>query len=50
MENKNVGKYCIFRGDRSGVFAGTLDKQEGSIVTITGCRRLWYWEGVCDVT
>ena len=48
MENKNIGKYCIFRGNRSGVFAGTLDKQDGSIVTITGCRRLWYWEGACS--
>ena len=32
------GKYVIVRGDRSGVFAGTLESQEGQKVTLSKCR------------
>lgn len=46
MENK---KY-IFRGDRSGVFFGTLKERKGQEVTITNCRRLWYWDGACSLS
>lgn len=42
------GLYVIVRGDRSGVFAGTLAKQDGRMVTLTGCRRLWYWFGAAS--
>lgn len=50
MENKNIGKYVIVRGDRSGVFAGVLEAQEGREVELTDCRRLWYWEGANSVS
>ena len=50
MENKNIGKYVIVRGDRSGVFAGVLESQEGREVELTDCRRLWYWEGANSVS
>lgn len=43
------GKYCIVRGDRSGVFAGIVQSQEGREVTITDCRNLWAWEGACAI-
>ena len=50
MENKNIGKYVIVRGDRSGVFAGVLEAQEGCEVDLSACRRLWYWEGACAIS
>ena len=39
-----LNKKVIVRGDRSGVFFGTLAKKEGTEVTLTNCRRLWYWD------
>lgn len=42
------GKYVIVRGDRSGVFAGVLEEHNGREVTLTGCRRLWYWAGAAS--
>lgn len=45
MKETNIGKYVIVRGDRSGVFAGTLAAREGREVQLTDCRRIWYWEG-----
>lgn len=44
-----IGKYVIIRGDRSGVFAGTLEAQEGREVVLTNCRRLWYWSGAASL-
>ena len=43
------GKYVIIRGDRSGVFAGTLESQEDRKVVLTDCRRLWYWSGAASL-
>lgn len=40
----------IVRGDRSGVFFGTLASKEGSEVVLTNCRRLWYWNGACSIS
>lgn len=45
-----IGKYVIVRGDRSGVFAGTLASVEGQTVTLKGCRRLWYWAGAASIS
>ena len=45
----NKQKY-IFRGDRSGVFFGTLIERNGQEVTIGECRRLWYWDGACSLS
>lgn len=42
------GKYVIVRGDRSGVFAGTLVEQNGREVTLSGVRRLWRWAGATE--
>lgn len=44
------GKYVIVRGDRSGVFAGTLESYEGQKVVLTNCRRLWYWDGADSIS
>lgn len=45
-----IGKYVIVRGDRSGVFAGTLVSQEGQRVVLKDCRRLWYWSGAASIS
>ena len=44
MEKKKV----IVRGDRSGVFFGTLEKRNGREVKLSNCRRLWYWDGAAS--
>lgn len=46
MMNKKV----IVRGDRSGVFFGTLVKKDGHEVTLENCRRLWYWDGAASIS
>ena len=43
-----IGKYVIVRGDRSGVFAGVLESQDGRKVTLSGVRRLWRWCGATE--
>ena len=50
MLNEMIGKKVIVRGDRSGVFFGTLAGKEGTDVKLTGCRRLWYWDGACSIS
>ena len=47
---KNEGKYCILRGDRSGVFAGKVAEvsKDNKMVKVVDCRRLWYWNGACS--
>lgn len=42
------GKYVIVRGDRSGVFAGTLESQNGREVVLKDVRRLWKWYGATE--
>ena len=44
----NEGKYVVVRGDRSGVFAGTLVSQEDRKVILSGVRRLWRWYGATE--
>lgn len=44
------GKKVIIRADRAGVFFGTLKSKEGSEVTLTNCRRLWYWDGAASIS
>jgi hypothetical protein len=46
MENKKV----IIRSDRAGVFFGTLKKKDGTEVTLTDCRRIWYWDGAASIS
>lgn len=45
-----IGKKCIFRGDRSGVFFGELVERNEQEVEIKNCRRLWYWDGACSIS
>lgn len=45
-----IGKKVIIRGDRSGVFFGTLAEHTGREVKLTECRRLWYWSGAASLS
>lgn len=49
MENI-MNKKVIVRGDRSGVFFGTITKKDGKEVTLEKCRRLWYWDGAASIS
>lgn len=49
MENM-MKKKVIVRGNRSGVFFGTLAGKEGSEVKLEKCRRLWYWDGAASIS
>ncbi|MBO8472499.1 MAG: hypothetical protein IAB81_02575 [Bacteroidetes bacterium] len=44
------GTKVIVRGDRSGVFFGTLSERNGREVKLTNCRRLWYWAGAASIS
>ena len=48
--HSHIGRYCVIRGDRSGVFAGTLVSQEGHKVVLHNVRRLWYWNGAASIS
>ena len=45
-----IGKKVIIRADRAGVFFGTLKEKNGNEVTLTDCRRLWYWDGAASIS
>ena len=45
-----MNKKVIVRGDRSGVFFGTLVGKDGSEVVLENCRRLWYWDGAATIS
>jgi len=44
------GTKVIIRGDRSGVFFGTLENRVGQEVELSNCRRIWYWSGANSIS
>lgn len=50
MGNEFMNKKVIVRGDRSGVFFGTLVEKDGREVKLEKCRRLWYWDGAASIS
>lgn len=50
MVKEMIGTKVIVRGDRSGVFFGTLAAKEGQEVKLEDCRRLWYWDGAASIS
>ena len=48
--NNFKGKKVIVRGDRSGVFFGTLAEKDGREVRLEKCRRIWYWNGAASIS
>lgn len=45
-----INRKVIVRGDRSGVFFGTLTAKDGREVTLTNCRRIWQWSGAASIS
>lgn len=50
MFKEFLGRKVIVRGDRSGVFFGTLVAKEGQEVKLEDCRRLWFWDGAASIS
>ena len=50
MTGNFINKKVIVRGDRSGVFFGTLVGRDGREVKLEKCRRLWYWDGAASIS
>lgn len=50
MKTEFLGKKVIVRGNRSGVFFGTMTAKEGTEVKLENCRRLWYWDGAASIS
>ena len=48
MENY-IGKKCIVRCDRSGVFYGTILEKEDRQAKIGNVRNIWYWSGAASI-
>lgn len=46
MMNEKV----LVRGDKSGVFFGTMVAKDGREVTLKDCRQLWYWSGAASIS
>ena len=47
---KKNKKYVIVRARLAGIFAGTLESREGSVVVLSNARRLWYWSGAASLS
>ena len=48
----NIGKKCLIRTNRAGVFFATLaeyDKENREAV-LEDCRRIWYWNGAASLS
>lgn len=45
-----IDKKVLIRADRAGVFFGTLKEKNGNEVTLTDCRRIWYWDGAASIS
>lgn len=46
MEKEKV----IIRAEKAGVFFGEIKERSGQEVTLTNCRRLWYWNGAASLS
>lgn len=42
-------QYYIVRSDRAGVFFGHIKERNGSEVTMTDVRKIWYWSGAASL-
>lgn len=45
----DTSKYYIVRGDRSGVFFGKINYQNGGEVQMTNARCIWQWKGAASI-
>ena len=44
-----IGKKVIVRGSHSGVFFGTLVREDGQRVEMADVRNIWYWSGAATL-
>ena len=44
------GDYVVIRTYSAGVHAGYLKSRDGKEVTLTNCRRLYYWAGAATLS
>ncbi len=49
IPTKEGKPFVIIRGDRSGVFFGWLEFQEGKEAILLDARCAWYWSGAASV-
>lgn len=49
-KTKFLNKKVIVRGDRSGVFFGTLVEKDGKEVRLENARRIFYWDGAASIS
>lgn len=49
IEKKFVGQRVIARGNRSGVYYGTLVAREGQECVLADVRNIWRWEGAATL-
>ena len=47
--SNSLNKRVIVRADKAGVFYGTLSAKNGSELTLTNARKLYYWSGAKSV-
>lgn len=43
-------RYAIVRTEAAGVFAGFLQRLDGTEATLRDARRLWYWAGAASLS
>lgn len=48
ITNAVIGKFCVIRCDRAGVFAGTVEEMDGQTVRVKNVRKLWRWYGATE--
>lgn len=40
----------IVRAEKAGVFFGKIKERKNNEVTMTDCRRIWYWSGAASLS
>lgn len=48
--NNLLGRVCMVRAHKAGVFIGTVAERDGKEVTLTNARRIWYWDGAASLS
>ena len=43
-------QFYIIRAAEAGVFFGHIKERNGNEVTLTDCRRIWYWKGAASIS
>ena len=45
-----IGKNCMVRTEKAGVFAGILAARVGDEAIVRNARRIWYWSGAASLS